>query len=250
MNREFSELVALTDDKYSTCSLINFRDKCVTFLKNERYLEHLKRLDVDLFVIVPEDINISFEINKNVKLYRSKDVDLLFTLYQNHIHRFTDPSINDKIAYSVVIHPSSVIGVDGVKISMYEGRKILFKHTGNVVIEEGVDIGANVVIHRARLDSTVIGKGTIVGALTNVAHNVIIGKGCVFTACVSVGGSVKIGNNCWFGMGALVRNGVSICNNVVVGMGAVVVKDIDKPGFYVGNPAKFLKDFKQGERGF
>lgn len=173
-----------------------------------------------------------------------------FTLFQNHVHRFTNPSTNDKIDDSAIIHPSAIIGVDGIKISVYEGRKILFKHTGNVVIEECVDIGANVVIHRARLDSTVIRKGTIVGALTNVAHNVIIGGDCIFTACVSVGGSVKIGNNCWFGMGSLIRNGVSICDNVVIGMGAVVVKDIDKPGFYVGNPAKFLKDFKQGERGF
>lgn len=78
MDKEFSELIALAGSKYSTCSLINFRDKCVTFLKNERYLKYLKRLDVDLFVIIPEDINIPFNINKNVKLYKSKDVDLLF----------------------------------------------------------------------------------------------------------------------------------------------------------------------------
>jgi len=251
MLKELNKLLDITGRAYSTCSLSSYKDRCVTFIKNESYIDGIKYIKhTHLIVLIPKDLKLPFEISEDIKLFESTNVDLLFTLYHNYIHEYTDPSVNDVISLSATIHPSAVVGVDGIKIAMWDKRKILFKHVGNIIIEKDVDIGANAVIHRARLDSTTIKKGTIIGALTNIAHNVTIGEDCIITTNVSVGGSVTIGNNCWIGMGATIRNGVSICDNVVIGMGSVVLESINQPGFYVGNPAKFLRKFEPGNRGF
>ena len=249
--KEFDKLLEYTKAKRPTCSLSNPKHGGLTFVKNEKYIDELNRLKnvKNLMVLVPDSLNCNID-NSEIILYRVKDVDIVFTLYQNHVYKDFDPSEFDIIHETAVIHPSVVIGVDGIKVAMHNGTKILFKHTGNVVIEEGVNIFANAVIHRARLDSTIIKKGTIIGALTNVAHNVTIGQNCILTTNISIGGSAKIGNNCWVGMGAIIRNGVTICDDVVIGMGSVVTKDINKPGFYAGNPAKFLKEFRPDQRGF
>ena len=57
---------------------------------------------------------------------------------------------------------------------------------------------------------------------------------------MNISGDCKIGDNVYIGTGATIKQGVSIASNTVIGMGAVVVKDINKEGTYVGNPAKIL----------
>jgi len=245
---EFKMLWEITKGIRPTCSLDKPIDGGLSFLRNSKYKYLLNDLSnvKDLMVLVPNDFNLVDDVNSEIKLYRVYDVDLMFTLYHNEVYKDFDPSINDIIHKTAVIHSTSVIGVDGVSTVFYGQKRILFKHIGNVVIESGVNISANSVIHRAKLDSTIIGKNTIIGSLTNIGHNTIIGKDCVITTCVSIGGSCKIGNNCMIGMGAVIRNGVNICDNVVIGMGAVVNKNVKVPGVYTGNPLRFVKDRPDG----
>jgi acetyltransferase-like isoleucine patch superfamily enzyme len=250
MELELESLLSVADG-YLTCSLDNPVDRCVTFIKKDKYINKLKSLKpLDLIVIVPNGLEMTDHIHKCMRLFRSSNPHALFVLYHNHIHKSRDQLSNDIIDPTAMIHETAVIGVDGINVAIHNGKKILLKHTGNIVIEEDVYIDANSVIHRGVLDSTVIKKGTVIGALTNIGHNVIIGEDCVLTTVISVGGSAIIGNNCWIGMGAIIRNGVTICDDVVIGMGSVVTKDINNPGFYAGNPAKFLKKFDEFDRGF
>lgn len=65
---------------------------------------------------------------------------------------------------------------------------------GQVIIHDDVEIGANVTIDRAALGATVIGRGTKIDNLVQIAHNVTIGEHCILVAQVGVAGSTKIGN--------------------------------------------------------
>ncbi len=122
-----------------------------------------------------------------------------------------------------------------------DGKLTHIPHSGEVIIENDVEItsGANIV--RATADKTIIGAGTKINFGVHVAHNVKIGKNCLIIANSVIGGSAEIGDNCYIGIGALIKNKVRIGNNVTVGMGAVVLKDIPDNETWVGNPAKKLE---------
>ena len=105
-------------------------------------------------------------------------------------------------------------------------------------------------------EDVVIGKGTVVMAGAVINPGVRIGKGCIINTCSSVDhdceagdyvhiavgshlcGTVSVGDGTWIGAGATVSNNVNICGDCMIGAGTVVIKDIEKPGTYVGVPAR------------
>jgi UDP-3-O-[3-hydroxymyristoyl] glucosamine N-acyltransferase len=116
----------------------------------------------------------------------------------------------------VVIHPGSVLGADGFGY-VFDGeghRKI--PQVGRVVVEDDVEIGANVTIDRATLGETVIGRGTKIDNLVQIGHNTAIGPGCLIVAQVGVAGSCRIGR------GVVLAGQVGIADHVAVGDGARV----------------------------
>ena len=157
----------------------------------------------------------------------------------------------------VVVNPATVTIGDGARIG---GLGFGFERDGNgykmplerrvhdhfVVIQEGVEIGENTVIHRGRWRDTVIGEGTKIDSLVHVAHNVVIGKHCLIVAGTVIGGSCTIGDNCFLGENVSIKQGVTIANNVTIGMGAVVLNDIvQSNSTWVGNPARKIADVQK-----
>lgn len=139
------------------------------------------------------------------------------------------------------------------------GHKIVA--IGNAVIRERIQSGLNDVvtlIHPSAVISrrTEIGEGTVIMAGAVVNSDTVIGKGCIINTgasvdhdCriddyvhVSVGahvaGTCEIGIRTWLGAGATISNNINICGDCMIGAGAVVIKDIEKPGTYIGVPAK------------
>jgi len=230
---------------YRTCSVYNLQEECVTFIKDASMAPLLRHAPDTLVAIVPKGVfqkPSDLRAARNIECYETNDPNSVFCQVHNQLNRLRDPAYN-MIAQDAVLHPSAVIGVEGLKrVKDKYGHIVQFKHMGNVRICPEAEVGANSVIHRACLDSTVIGRKAVVGALCNVGHNVEIGEGTILTAGVMVGGSAAIGKNCWIGMGAVIRDHVRICDNVKVGMGSAVVRNIDQPGVYVGSPAEKLGD--------
>lgn len=148
----------------------------------------------------------------------------------------------DILHASIKIGKGTVIGGDGFGYVRQEDG-ILYKmpHTGNVIINENVEIGGNTCIDRAVVGSTVIGAGTKIDNLVHIAHGAKIGKNCLIVAGAVIGGSTEIGDNCYIGIGAMIKNKIRIGNNVVIGMGAVVLNDVPDGVTIVGNPGKELK---------
>lgn len=228
---------------YSVCSLQAPKNDCVTFLRSEKYIDHLHAMVEqgvqNVTVIVPPTLTVP--TISGVSYYSTDHVDLLFTMFNNHVRKGENAKSRDLISPSVILDEGAVIGAEGLSIAKYKDERVLFRHYGRVVLEDNVYIGANAVIQRGRIDDTVIGKNSMVSSLCVVGANTIIGENCTITIQSGISGSARIGNRVWLGIGSKVRDYVSICDDVFVGMGSVVTKDITEPGVYAGNPCRFLR---------
>ena len=92
----------------------------------------------------------------------------------------------------VRLQPGAVVGSDGFGYETHAGVHEKVPQIGNVVIEDDVEIGANTTIDRARFNQTLIGRGTKVDNLVQIAHNVTIGRGCILCAQVGISGSTAL----------------------------------------------------------
>lgn len=107
---------------------------------------------------------------------------------------------NTVIEDNVVIHGNTVIGSDGFGFSKDDkGNYIKIPQIGNVIIESNVEIGANVVIDRASMGSTVIKSGVKLDNLIQIGHNVVVDQDTVIAAQTGIAGSTRIGKNCMIG---------------------------------------------------
>jgi UDP-3-O-[3-hydroxymyristoyl] glucosamine N-acyltransferase len=103
------------------------------------------------------------------------------------------------IGNRVIIHPGSVVGSDGFGYDTKpDGSHAKIPHLGTVVIEDDVEIGACVTIDRARFEKTVIGKGSKIDNLVQIAHNVKIGPYCLIAGQSGISGSSELGRNVVF----------------------------------------------------
>lgn len=226
------------------CSLDKPRSQCVSFLRSQAYSHALETLlsrgIVDLCVLVPR--GMALPDLPGIFFYPCENVDLLFTLYANSIYEKEEVLLRDLISSSAMIDPTASIGSEGLRVVDYNGERLFFRHHGNVVIGDDVFVGANAVVQRGSIDSTVVGNRTVISSLCVVGHNTVIGEDCTIAIQAGISGSSYIGNRCWIGIGAKIRNNTSLCDDVFVGMGSIVTESITKPGVYVGNPCRFLRE--------
>lgn len=234
-----------------TCPVTKIENKSVTFLRDEKYLEYLKNVKVDAWVIAPRKLEdairkIQESSSPNLKAHYTDWPEFEFTLYHNKLYekkKQTRPHIGD----GCKIHNTVIMDVDGMKIvNTPNGQPLRFIHTGHVMIGDNVEIGPFTVIHRGTMGCTTISSNCTIGAKVNIGHNCFVGNNNVFAVGVIFNGGVTTGNDCWFGSGSIVKHYTSIYDDVVIGMGSVVTKDINESGIYAGNPAKFLKEKPEG----
>jgi UDP-3-O-[3-hydroxymyristoyl] glucosamine N-acyltransferase len=145
---------------------------------------------------------------------------------------------NCSMGNKCIIHSGVVIGADGFGYIKHEGRHHKIPQVGSVKIEDDVEIGANTTIDRAALDETVIGEGTKIDNLVQIAHNVIIGKNCIIVAQAGIAGSSVIGD------GTIISGQAGIVDHVKVGKNAVIIaqsgitKDVEDGKIMFGSPAR------------
>ena len=99
-----------------------------------------------------------------------------------------------KIGADCILHSGAVIGADGFGFAPVDGHYEKIPQMGGVIIEDKVEIGANTTIDRATFGNTVIGRGTKLDNLIQIAHNVRVGEDNVFAAQSGVAGSTRIGD--------------------------------------------------------
>ena len=142
------------------------------------------------------------------------------------------------IGERVIVHSGTVIGSDGFGFAKNGARHQKIPQVGNVVIEDDVEIGANVTIDRAATGTTLIGRGTKIDNLVQIAHNVVIGENCIVVAQVGISGSTELGENVTLAGQAGLVGHLKIGDNVKVGAQAGVIKSIPAGTCVSGYPAR------------
>jgi UDP-3-O-[3-hydroxymyristoyl] glucosamine N-acyltransferase len=153
---------------------------------------------------------------------------------------------NSQIGHRVAIHAGSVIGSDGYGYVLDEGRHRKMLQVGNVVIHDDVEVGANVAIDRATLGSTIIGEGTKIDNLVQIAHNVVIGRHCIIMGQAGIAGSTRLGDYCLIAAQAGIAGHLNLGNQAMVGATSPVMRDIPDGGKVLGGlPAVPEKEAKR-----
>ncbi len=138
----------------------------------------------------------------------------------------------------VIIHSGTVVGSDGFGFVTVDSIHHKIPQVGIVEIGDDVEIGANVTIDRARFGKTIIGSGTKIDNLVQIAHNVVIGNNCLIVAQVGIAGSTTLGNNVTLAGQAGLIGHVTIGDGAIVAAGAGVGKSVPPNAIVSGWPAR------------
>lgn len=150
-----------------------------------------------------------------------------------------------EIGRRVRIHAGTTIGSDGYGYVLDGGFHRKVPQIGNVIIRDDVEIGANVTIDRGALGPTIIGKGTKIDNLVQIAHNVEIGEHCLIIAQVGIAGSSKLGNYVVLAGQAGIGGHLKIGNQAIVGAQSGVMTDVPDKATWLGAPAQPDRQFKR-----
>lgn len=201
-----------------------------------------KDVSIAAYVVIEDGVEIEegvslyphVYIGNNTKIAKFSQVYPNVTIRENSI-----------IGSNVTIHSNSVIGSDGFGYVQIDGVHKKIPQTGIVVIEDDVEIGSNVSIDRARFGKTLIGKGTKIDNLVQIAHNVEIGENSIIVSQAGISGSSRLGKNVIIAGQAGIVGHVELGDNVIVAAQAGVSKSVDKDTILLGSPANPISEQKR-----
>jgi UDP-3-O-[3-hydroxymyristoyl] glucosamine N-acyltransferase len=149
------------------------------------------------------------------------------------------------IGEGCILHAGTVIGSDGFGFApQSESEYMKIPQLGNVILEDHVEIGANVTIDRATMGSTIIRKGVKLDNLIQIGHNVEVGENTVMAAQTGISGSSKIGKNCMFGGQVGIAGHIKIANGTKIGAQAGILGEVKvEDTIIIGSPAIELRQF-------
>ena len=143
----------------------------------------------------------------------------------------------------VIVHPGVRIGQDGYGYAFHQGRHVKVPQVGRVVIQDDVEIGANTTIDRGGTRDTVIGEGTKIDNLVQIAHNVVIGRHCIIVSQVGISGSTTIEDY------VVLAGQVGVVGHVRIGQGSQIAgssnvnSDVPPGSRWGGTPAKPVREW-------
>lgn len=137
----------------------------------------------------------------------------------------------------VRIHPGTVIGADGFGYAPYQGKHHKIPQVGGVTIGDDVEIGACCTIDRATMGQTVIGSGSKIDNLVQIAHNVKIGEGCILVSQVGISGSTTLGHHVTLAGQVGVIGHIEIGDGATVAAQSGVARSVPAGATYFGSPA-------------
>jgi UDP-3-O-[3-hydroxymyristoyl] glucosamine N-acyltransferase len=147
------------------------------------------------------------------------------------------------VGNGVIVHPGARIGQDGFGFAMGTGGHVKVPQVGRVLIGDDVEIGANTTIDRGALSDTVIGEGTKIDNLVQIAHNVVIGRHCVIVAQSGIAGSAQLGDFVVMGAHSGVIGHVRVGSGAQIAGMAHVKDDVEAGARMGGTPARPFNDW-------
>ncbi|MGO9702531.1 MAG: UDP-3-O-(3-hydroxymyristoyl)glucosamine N-acyltransferase [Xanthobacteraceae bacterium] len=146
----------------------------------------------------------------------------------------------------VIVHPGARIGQDGFGFLPSPKGHVKIPQSRRVIIQDDVEIGANVTIDRGSTRDTVIGEGTKIDNLVQIAHNVTIGRNCLIAGQVGISGSARLGDFVMLGGKVGIADHVTIGAGASLGAQSGVMSDVPPGARWIGSPAQPVRDFMKG----
>jgi UDP-3-O-[3-hydroxymyristoyl] glucosamine N-acyltransferase len=217
-------------------------------IEQPSFISPTTKMAEDCYVAAFSYIGDNVVIGKNVKIYAQVFIGDNCKIGDNTILNAGVKVYNDcVIGNECTLHSGVIIGGDGFGFTPNAANNYKkVPQTGNVVLEDHVEVGSNTTIDRATLGSTIIRKGVKLDNLIQIAHNVEIGENTVIAAQTGIAGSTKIGKNCMIGgqvgiVGHItIADGVKIAAQSGVGHSITIENEIVQ-----GSPAFNIGDYKR-----
>ena len=146
----------------------------------------------------------------------------------------------------VIIHPGARIGQDGFGYLPSPRGHQKIPQTRRVIIQDDVEIGANCTIDRGSTRDTVIGEGTKIDNLVQIAHNVRVGRHCLIAGQTGISGSSEVRDFVMIGGQVGLADHITVGAGAMLGAKAGVMTDVPAGGRWVGSPAQPIRDFMKG----
>jgi UDP-3-O-[3-hydroxymyristoyl] glucosamine N-acyltransferase len=245
--------IALSPNVAMTLTLLSkpFFDRKMKGINTQVDGRQMGTVDIDPSAYIAQNVFIG----ENVKIGARVEI-----MPGSVIHSHSEIGENTKIYSNVTIYPftqigkdcrihaGTVIGADGFGYTFHQGKHVKIWHMGGVIIQDDVELGSNCSVDMGTFSPTIIGTGTRIDNLVQIAHNVKLGRGCVICGqCgiagsavledyVVLGGRAAIGPDTHIGMGTQVAGGAKVNEGAIWPAGS-------KLG---GHPAKDLKEWMKG----
>lgn len=150
-----------------------------------------------------------------------------------------------QVGRRVRLHAGVVVGSDGFGYVLDGGAHRKIPQVGHVVIEDDVELGANVTVDRGALGATVIGRGTKVDNLVQIGHNVVVGQHCILVAQAGVAGSSRLGNYVTIAGQAGVIGHLTVGDRAVIAGQSGVIQNVPAGQVWFGSPARPATQMKR-----
>lgn len=197
---------------------------------------------VGAFSFVSENAKIGKHTQIHPQVFIGKNVKI-----GEHCIIYSGAKIYDYcvIGNHCIIHSNTVVGSDGFGFQPTESGYQKIPQLGNVVIEDHVEIGSNCSIDRGTIGSTVIGEGTKIDNLIQIAHNVKLGKNNVIAAQAGIAGSTTVGDWNMIGGQTGIVGHIKIGNNVKIQGQSGVNASVEDGQVLYGSPAIAAGDYRR-----
>jgi UDP-3-O-[3-hydroxymyristoyl] glucosamine N-acyltransferase len=174
-------------------------------------------------------------IGPNVRLGRDCSIGAQVTL------------MNALIGNRVIIHPGARIGQDGFGFARSARGHLKVPQIGRVIIQDDVEIGANTTVDRGANRDTVIGEGTKIDNLVQIAHNVTIGRHCLIIAQVGISGSTELGDFVAAGGQAGLAGHLEIGAGAQIAAQSGVMNNVPAKERWGGTPARPIRKWLRAQ---
>ncbi|HBC05006.1 MAG: UDP-3-O-(3-hydroxymyristoyl)glucosamine N-acyltransferase [Aequorivita sp.] len=218
-----------------------------TGIENPVFISETAKYGENIYLGAFSYIGENVKIGDNVKIYPNVYIGDNVKVGDNSV-LFTGAKLYSEtvVGESCVINSGVVIGADGFGFTPNEkGEYNKVPQTGNVILEDNVDVGPGTTIDRATLGSTLIKKGVKLDNQIQIAHNVIIGENTVIAAQTGIAGSTKIGKNCIIGGQVGIAGHITIGDNVKIQAQSGIGRNVKDNETLQGSPAFSYGDFNK-----
>ena len=249
--QEISTTLIKVEDAYKSFSkLLEYYNQ----VKNNKlgiespvYISDTAKYGKDMYMGAFSYLGNNVQIGDNAKIYPNVYVGDNVKMGDN-VMIFAGAKIYSEsvIGNNCVIHSGAIIGADGFGFTPNNnGEYTKVPQTGNVILEDNVDVGAGTTIDRATLGSTILRKGVKLDNQIQIAHNVEIGENTAIAAQTGIAGSTKIGKNCMIGGQVGIVGHITIGDRVKIQAQSGITRNVKDDEVLQGSPALNYSDFNK-----